>query len=245
MCWSGEASAVLALTGFAGTAYAAYRKEPFPLWIALGYFSLMELLQAFTYGVIDQCALPDNQIATMLGYLHIVFQPFFVNAFCLHFVPKEVAQKLYKPVFALCFVATLIMILQVFPFDWAGQCNPVRWLCSDKLCSVHGNWHIAWLVPLNGIGNWFADNHWPPINAYSVVGFLLPILYGSWRMTLYHLALGPLLAMALTSNINEIPAVWCLLSIGLLLIVVKTPIRQFLYVKSWPLWRLIGYKEPS
>lgn len=79
MCWSGEASAVLAVVGIGTTAYAAYKKEPAPLWMALGYFSSMELLQAFTYSVIDQCALPSNQIATLLGYLHIVFQPFFIN----------------------------------------------------------------------------------------------------------------------------------------------------------------------
>jgi len=60
MCWSGEASAVLAVVGLGTTAYAAYKKEPAPLWIALGYFSLMELLQAFTYSVIDQCSLPSN-----------------------------------------------------------------------------------------------------------------------------------------------------------------------------------------
>jgi hypothetical protein len=53
------------------TAYAAYKEEPVPLWMALGYFSSMELLQAFTYSVNDQCALPSNQIATLLGYLHI------------------------------------------------------------------------------------------------------------------------------------------------------------------------------
>jgi hypothetical protein len=47
--------------------------------MALGYFSSMEVLQAFTYSVIDQCALPSNQIATLLGYLHIAFQPFFIN----------------------------------------------------------------------------------------------------------------------------------------------------------------------
>jgi hypothetical protein len=30
--------------------------------------------------------------------------------------------------------------------------------------------------------------------------------------------------------------VWCLLSIGLLTIAVKTPIRHFLYVRQWWLW---------
>lgn len=237
MCWSGEASTVLATIGFAGTAYAAYRKEPAPLWLSLGYFSLMEALQAFTYTVIDQCSLPANQIATMLGYLHIAFQPFFANAVCLHFIPQDIAKRISSFVYALCFVSSLYMIIQLYPFDWAGTCHPARWLCSDHLCSVRGEWHIAWLVPVNGIGNWFAD-HGILFNFYALVAFVLPLVYGSWRFVAYHLLLGPFLASLLTGNKNEIPAVWCLLSIGLLLIVVKTPIRRFMYETRWPLWRL-------
>jgi hypothetical protein len=71
MCWSGEASAVLATVGLATTAYVAYKGEDKSLWIPLAFFSLMELLQAFTYSVIDQCSLPSNQVMTLLGYLHI------------------------------------------------------------------------------------------------------------------------------------------------------------------------------
>jgi hypothetical protein len=55
-------------------------------------------------------------------------------------------------------------------------------------------------------------------------------------MTAYQLMVGPVLATMLTSNTNEMPAVWCLLSIGILLIVVKTGFRKFLYVRTWPLW---------
>ena len=80
MCWSGEASTVLATVGISGALYAAYKKEPASLWGTLLYFAMMEALQAYTYTVINQCQLPSNQIATVLGYLHIAFQPFFINA---------------------------------------------------------------------------------------------------------------------------------------------------------------------
>ena len=46
MCWSGEASTVVAAIGLSSTAYAVYKREPAVLTMALGYFSLMELLQA-------------------------------------------------------------------------------------------------------------------------------------------------------------------------------------------------------
>ena len=45
MCWSGEASATLATIGLTSTAYVAWKGEKKALWIPLGYFSLMELLQ--------------------------------------------------------------------------------------------------------------------------------------------------------------------------------------------------------
>ena len=60
MCWSGEASTAVTVVGIGATAYAAYKKEPAALWLVLGYFSLMELLQSFAYSVIDQCSLPSN-----------------------------------------------------------------------------------------------------------------------------------------------------------------------------------------
>ena len=237
MCWSGEASAVLATIGIATTAYAAYKKEPAPLWVALGYFSSMELLQAFTYSVIDQCSLPSNQIATLLGYLHIAFQPFFINALSLYFIPKEKAVKLAPWVYTFCFLSAIFMIIQVYPFDWAGACNVDRTLCGLNLCSVSGNWHIAWELPTNSIGDIFTYTPSRGFPTYLAASFIVPLLYGSWRITLYHIIIGPVLSHLLTDNLNEWPAIWCLLSIGILLLVIKTPLRQLMFVKSWWWWR--------
>jgi len=130
------------------------------LWITLGYFSSMELLQAFTYTVIDDCSSPSNQIATLLGYLHIAFQPFFINAISMYFIPDEIRQKISIPVYAFCFAVAIYMILASYPFSWSGSC--VGSLCSERLCSVSGSWHIAWELPLNLIDYWnFGfSNYW-------------------------------------------------------------------------------------
>ena len=240
MCWNGKASTVLAVIGLSTTLYAAWKKEPTALWITLGYFSLMEALQAYTYLVINQCSVPSNQIATLLGYLHIVFQPFFANAMALYFIPDKVRDKIQGWVYAACFASAIFMLIQLYPFDWAGHCAIGRPLCGDVLCSVRGNWHIAWEVPANSIGNWLWYHHvpiiWNGYPSYPLVVFLLPALYGSWRLTLYHAMMGPILSHILTNNPNEWPAVWCLLSIGMLLIVVKTPVRQYMFVRHWFFW---------
>src|SRR3546814_10039960 len=76
---SSDLSTVVAAIGLGSTAYAIYKREPAVLTTALGYFSLMELLQAVSYSVVDQCGTPLNETMTFLGYLHITFQPFFIN----------------------------------------------------------------------------------------------------------------------------------------------------------------------
>ena len=226
MCWSGEASIVLSSVGILSTAYAAYKKEPTVLWVCLGYFTLMEVLQAYTYSVIGQCSDPSNQVATLLGYLHIAFQPFFINAVSLHFINQQVARRISVGVYTVCFIATIMRLIEVYPFTWAGHCSPLIPMCAELLCSVHGTWHIAWDLPITGINAHFS---W-----YIVAAFVLPLVYGSWRFTLYHILAGPLLAYATTQNMNEWPAVWCLFSIGFILIVIKTPIRKMLYVRhTW------------
>lgn len=148
----------------------------------------------------------------------------------MYFIPEKVRNRIAPFAYGVCFIGTGIMFLKLYPFQWAGHC-PIQTepLCAEILCSVYGNWHIAWDVPMNGleIGRW----------GYIVPGFIVPILYGSWRATLYHLITGPLLASLLTNNKNEWPAIWCLLSIGLLLLAAKTPIRSFLHVRRWIWWK--------
>ncbi|MGR8934803.1 MAG: DUF5765 domain-containing protein [Gammaproteobacteria bacterium] len=235
--------------GLSSTAYFFYKKEPAALCLTLGYFSLMEALQAYTYTVIDDCTDPRNQIATLLGYIHIAFQPFFINAISLYFIPDAIRKRISGAVYTVCFLATLCLLIRIYPFDWAPVCYQAKTrfflfsqyfdaftvpFCGERICSVSGDWHIAWEIPA-------MDNNFL-FNMYSVAAFLLPMLYGSWKMTLYQLVTGPFLAYLTTSNPNEWAAVWCLYSIGLLLLLIKTPIRSYLYVKKWFWW---PYFEPK
>jgi len=230
MCWSGEASAAVATFGIAVTLYSAcVKKDSKLIWLPLGYFTLMELLQAFTYLSIDNCAAPSNQVSTVLGYLHITFQPFFINMISLYFIDKRVARKIAPFAYGACFIAAIIMLIKLYPFSWAPMCDPAtRPMCATELCSFHGNWHIAWGLPINELLYF--------IPSYAIVGFIMPALYGSWRFTLWHFLAGPLLAWMTTDNIHEWPAIWCLFSLELLLIVTSTRFRSWMFVRRWPCW---------
>jgi hypothetical protein len=228
MCWSGEASFALATVGFATTALAAKNGEKKELFLPLFWFSLMELLQGFTYIWIDLCDNPTNQLLTLLGYLHIAFQPFFANMVYMYFMPQDVTKRIAPWVYSACFVVSIMMIIDIYPFSWAEPTQH-HFMRSENLCSVSGDWHIAWEIPVFNTTIEYTFINQP----YMWVVFVLPFLYGSWKMTTYHLFTGLFLSIALTNDFNETAAVWCLLSIGLLTIVVKTKVRNYLYVNTW------------
>lgn len=227
MCWSGEASAVVAVVGIGATIYTVKKGDPKELWLPLLYFTIMEVLQAFTYWYLDACHTPQNQLLTLLSYLHITFQPFFINMIVMHFLPEHIRKKVQGVVYTYCFFATLLFLVKIFPFDWAGQCRLGKeTLCARDLCSVSGDWHLAWHFPLNGIPN-------VESLAYLLPCMIFPFLYGSWRAGLYLLLAGPPISYLLTQNLNEFPAIWCLFSVALVLIAIASPLRKRLYVHSW------------
>jgi len=136
MCWSGEASALLATSGFATAAHMARQGESPELWGPLVCFACMEMLQAATYLYIDQCDTPQNQILTLLGYLHIAFQPFFVNMVALFFIPSRVKRRIAAWVYGLCGAAAVAMLLKPYPFPWAKVClRGYEGFCGSRICS--------------------------------------------------------------------------------------------------------------
>lgn len=243
MCWSGEASGVLAAAGLTTAVYVAYKGESKELWIPLTYFALMELLQALTYVYINLCDNPNNQVLTFLGYLHIAFQPFFVNMVALYFIPDSVKLKIRTTVYTLCAISTLAILIKMYPFDWAGHCViGEEGFCGVQTCSVSGDWHIAWKMPLNGLLSdpitWLWDFNWGlHALAYILAAFIMPIIYGSYRFVAFHFLIGPLISDVTTSDPNEYAAVWCLFSIALCVSVIKSPIRKYLHVRNWPFYQ--------
>lgn len=235
MCWSVEASIAMVGIGAAATAVTRHRGDPPAIWLTLGYFTLMEGLQVAGYGVVDNCGDPANQAVTVASYLHIVFQPFFINAFAMELVPVQVKRRCRLWVYVACAVSALIMLAQLIPSDRLASCLPGSALCAERWCTVSGDWHIAWEVPYNGLMVWVDAllGFHPGFPSYLVTAFLVPLAYGAWRFVMVHAVTGPVLAYLLTTNPNEMPAVWCLFSIGILLIGLSRPVRQGLTTTHW------------
>ena len=238
MCWSLEVSAGMVVLGGAASVLARKRGAPKAIWIALAYFALMEALQAAGYLVINACGNPANQAITLLSFLHIAFQPFFVNAISLELIPAGVRRRISSWVFLVCGLSSAFMIAQLMPIEWAGACRIPETMCGPALCTRWGDWHIAWDIPYNGLGSgidaFFGGNWGMP--SYMLAVFLMPFLYGSWRFTLFHLLLGPVFANSLTTDNNEVPAIWCLFSIGIVTIAFFPPMLDWFREGRWPLW---------
>lgn len=235
MCWSIEASAAMTCVGGVGTAVSYSRKNPPAIWLTIGYFTVMEALQVAGYVVLDQCGTRANVAVTLASYLHIAFQPFFINAFAMELVPAPVKARVWRWVMLLCAAATAILLIQLVPLGAFGRCTAGAPLCGPEFCTVSGEWHIAWNIPYNGLFVPFeaATGIASGFPAYMIVAFVLPLAYGAWRFVVFHVLSGPILASALTNNPNEMPAIWCLFSIFILLVGVSVRARQSVTSDRW------------
>ncbi len=123
------------------------------------------------------------------------------------------------------FIGTLLILAKLFaPMLWTVpndlMCKIGDPMCGTNACTYTGTWHLAWKLPLLGYDAGFM--------IYFGLVFLLPILYGSWRFSIFHFITGPTLAWMLTNDKNEAPAVWCLFSIAILCAIFFPPLKRWL-----------------
>lgn len=256
MCWSGQASASLALLGYTG-AYFEYRKmrKHQEGWgdkhglraITTVYFSLMETLQAVNYTVLDTPGFLSS-LFSLLGYLHICFQPFFISFIALSFIPKKRRDYWMKYVLFFSTVSALALLSRLLvntplPGCFSRGCTPVITMdsilnlkvlfmktigCSNtSFLSYHGDWHIAW--------QWVLNDCSVLIAAYFFTVFILPLFYGVYLAVISYTLFGPIAAILLSNNPDEFGAIWCLIAIGLVSSVKIPAWERFVSVKhvSW------------
>ena len=235
MCWNTEVSGAMVTAGAVGSAITYHRGDPPAIWLTFGFFSIMEALQVWGIAVQNQCGTSSNQTVTVLSYLHIAIQPFFINAFAMELVPVAVKARARNWVYGACMVSTTIMLAQLIPDAALGACLPGSPLCADKWCTVSGDWHIAWDVPYNGLvvhlENVVGIHSGFP--SYMIAAFVIPLIYGAWRFVAVNFFAGPVLAAYLTTNPNEIPAIWCLFSIGILFIGLRPAVKKSVSANDW------------
>lgn len=209
MCFSENISLAIGLTGIISSIYF-YKKNVYAS-IGIGYFALMEILQFFQYKVINQCNNDYNKFLTIVGYIHICFQPFFINLWLFAFTKKPNFTFLYMSFFAGLLLASRLLFVN----DEELCDTKNEPLCGSQTCAFSGKRHIAWNIRLRAPGKkWFS----PSIGLHFFMWVIPALTLFQLKPILALILTGPYLGFLLTDNIHEQPAIWCYTGIGQLLV---------------------------
>jgi hypothetical protein len=188
-----------------------WRNGPIGARLCVAYFAAMETLQAFQYSYIGLCDNGVNQFLTILGFLHLAFQPFFANLYLSAYMTK--AQKRYVPlILSLSLFAGVLMSNRMWKSKGDFDCSyGIEPMCGKQTCTFRGDVHLAWQMPLQHSDQ---DYFTPGFNLHFFMFYLPTFALGMWPLTLFLLFSGPFLGRVMTKHQDEIPAIWCYFSIA-------------------------------
>jgi len=256
MCFDQKTSFGFAALGLYLAYYVHSRTHNRRLAVGIFWFFLMELLQGFQFFWIDQCENPVNQFLTLLGFIHICYQPYFTHIInsALTKNPKLLDQ--YTVILRLCLVGGSMLLarhflasFQAFPIasdfnQWSGKaapanaCKTQEWLRSDtELCTYKGKYHLAWAVPM------YDPTYFSPSAAIHSFLMFAPFFILKKNMIIQGFFLwltGPYLASWISPNLQEQASVWCFMSIAQISIMLIL-IREYLLLA----WGREGYSLHS
>lgn len=232
MCFSESQSYINAiLLSSAGL----YVLPEYKLTLAAIYISLKELLQGLLYKYLD------NEIMlkylSMASWVHICFQPLFLNILYSYFDPNNIVWKI---TFFITFIFGIIMITELNEFDIQNDPNCTPLNRNDDYCSktgaYMGKYHIAYRFKL--------DKAWKPLRLwfYFIPLYFIPALFTKARILgiihfilvaliflTYNYASGLPIDSTFRDYIGEKAAIWCFLTIYLIpVILFAKPIKKML-----------------
>lgn len=239
-------SAGFALLGLLASWWVFSRTKNFELALGVFYFFLMEFLQAVQYYFLAEslqdkmCQETVNQVLTVLGFLHICFQPYFCHVINCSLTKSEKYREKYAVVKRLCVIGGFMLFMR-YPLSYVPQLNTngisesnpsTEWLRGETLCTfkTKSMVHLGWSVPM-------ADPTYyiPGAGIHSFLMFApFFALYEKKGMVLQGLFLflfGPVTAAFISDNLMEQASIWCFFSIAQIVIMLFL-IRETLIV-NW------------
>tara|TARA_B100001989_G_C24394457_1_gene390912 strand:+ start:127 stop:804 length:678 start_codon:yes stop_codon:yes gene_type:complete len=214
MCYSPQLSLLFGVIGLLSS-FNLYNKNIYAS-IGIGYFALMEILQYYQYKVIDQCDNNYNKFLTNIGYLHICFQPVFVNLWLFAFTEKHNFTFIYMSLFAGVLLASRLFFVE----DKELCDGNNEMLCGEKTCTFSGKRHLSWNLRLRAPGK----NWWTPSMGLHFFMWTIPVLtMFELKPILAMLLIGPYLAYFLIvrgddrkpgETQSEAATIWCYTILG-------------------------------
>lgn len=178
------------------------------LSIPLLFLSLKDLIQALSYMKIRQN--DSTHLLTVFAWIHISFQPLFVNIFASHF---DKTFKYWNIVFFICIIFALynLTILKKFDIQNDGKCEKYGKyddFCSEKTESYLGKYHIGYKFKTD-------DTFYPFYYPLFPILIIIPSLLTKARLigALWFLFIFTIYMIFTNIGEGEIGAIWCFASI--------------------------------
>jgi hypothetical protein len=103
-------SGIFSLIGLAISIYLWLKINNTKLAVGVFWFFLMEFLQFWQYIWINDCESKINQILTLLGYIHICYQPYFCQLLNAALTKNTKLLEQYKIVHKLCLLGGTMLL---------------------------------------------------------------------------------------------------------------------------------------
>ena len=185
-----------------------YVYPKYKLTIVLIFLALKDLIQGLLYKYQNNEKIEN--ILTTLSWIHICFQPLFVNIFMSNF--SENQNKYWNIIFIICFLYGLYTLTTLKEFDIQNDPDCIKKNKKDDFCSKYttsyiGKYHIAYKFNRDN------DKLFLP-NLYLILMFI-PSLFTKSRILGIIWGLFVSLIYIIFNKIGqgEKAAIWCFLSI--------------------------------
>lgn len=200
--WSTTSFAILAMTSLAGV----YRAIPSRIVLGTAFLALKELIQMLLYRHLESCN-ETNKYLTAAAWIHISFQPLFMNLFISAF---SATPHLYDVPIMLCLmfaIANTFRLKEVRGAE-ATMCtqDTRRNPCRPLTCSTNGKYHLAY-----GFALYSSDisGYTPSMFSFFLLMFAPAFVIGDWQLASINAVVATLSYTLVAHDTGESSAIWC------------------------------------
>jgi len=234
MCFSGEMSGAFAAIGLFLSIWVYTKTNNAQCALGVFYFFLMEFLQYFQYWYINDCDNYTNRFLTLVGFVHICYQPYFCHLLNSALTKSVKLLHIYTAILRLVLIGGTLLCLRHYLAHLPGWTNDhfatinntdmvnnvalvpgeklsTEWLRGEELCTISGKYHLAWVIPMADATYYVPGT---AIHSFMMFAPFMIVKPGFIPAGFFLWLTGPYMAAWITPNLMEQASIWCFFSIS-------------------------------